>query len=219
MKFSQYQQLASAQIRHTMQRGFTLIEMMVALALFTIVITIAVGAFLSLIGQSSKLQGEQRVMTSLNFAMDSMTREIRTGINYYCIADVAEVGSFDEGDLSLVRDCTGNLSTGVGVNGMSFIEAGTSLTFDESIHRVAYGFDSATFSIVRQIGSNVPQSLTSSDVKITGVSFYVSGAAPLTNGSNVTQPTVTIVIKAQDPDDTSQTYTMETTVTQRQLDL
>ena len=199
------------------ESGFTLIEMMVALALFTIVITIAVGAFLSLIGQSSQLQGEQKVMTSLNFAMDNMTREIRTGIHYYCIADVADVGSSDEDDLLLTRDCAGN-GAGVGVNGMSFVEAGSSLSAGTSGGRIAYGFDSASSSIVRQIAKNAPQSLTSSDVKITGVWFYVSGADPLTDG-NLKQATVTIIIKAQDPDDTSRTYTMETTVTQRQLDL
>ena len=195
-----------------LRRGFTLIEMMVALALFTVVITIAVGAFLSLIGQSSQLQGEQKVMTSLNFAMDSMTREIRTGVNYYCNSDVADMGSDDETDMTLVRDCSG------GLNGMSFIEAGSSLSAGSGSARIAYGFDSASSSIVRQIAANSPQPMTSSDVKITGVWFYVSGAAPLTDGS-LKQPTVTIIIRAQDPEDSSQTYTLETTVTQRQLDL
>jgi prepilin-type N-terminal cleavage/methylation domain-containing protein len=54
-------------------RGFTIVEMMVALALFTIVMTIATGAFLSLIGGSSQLQGEQTIMTSLKFERERDT--------------------------------------------------------------------------------------------------------------------------------------------------
>ncbi len=196
--------------------GFTLIEMMVSLALFTVVITIAVGAFLSLIGQSSQLQGEQVVMTSLNFAMDSMTREIRTGINYYCdnSADIL-LHTPDEDDITLRKDCT-NVS---GATGMSIVEAGSSLSPGATSSRIAYGFDAANGTIERQIDDKEPQALTSSDVKITGAKFYVSGSAPLSAGNDTKQPTATIIITAQDPDDSSKTYTLETTVTQRQLDI
>lgn len=216
MSSSRFSRSRVAHSAHSWDGGFTLVEMMVALALFTVVITIAVGAFLSLIGQSSKLQGEQKVMTSLGFAMDSMTREIRTGINYYCNTDVADLNgdTDDETDLTLVRNCNG-------LNGMSFVEAGSSLTAGSGSGRIAYGFDSDSKSIVRQLAANSPQPLTSSDVTITGVKFYVSGAVPQSAGAgnDVVQPTVTIIISAQDPDDNSQTYTLETTVTQRQLDL
>jgi len=68
----------------TSQFGFTLIEMIVSLGLFSIVITISVGALLVLIATNEQLQAEQSVMTNLSFALDSMTREIRTGTNYYC---------------------------------------------------------------------------------------------------------------------------------------
>ena len=62
--------------------GFTLIEMIVSLTLFSAVITIAVGAFLVLLAANKQLQEEQAVLTNLSFALDSMTREIITGTGY-----------------------------------------------------------------------------------------------------------------------------------------
>src|SRR6056297_849303 len=64
--------------------GFTLIEMIVSLALFSVVVTISVGALLVLIASNRQLQDEQAVLTNLSFALDSMTREIRTGSAYVC---------------------------------------------------------------------------------------------------------------------------------------
>ena len=197
--------------------GFTIIEMLVALALFTIVITIAVGAFLSLISGSSSLQGEQAVMSSLSFAMDTMTREIRTGTNYYC--------KNDAGSNQMTLDETRNCSTGSPE--FSFVEAGSSLSSGSGSERISYSYvddpnDSSRKTIVRQLGdnNNSPQeSILSSDTKLIYAQFFVTGADPLRTGSDVAQPTVTIVVKAQDPADSSKTYTLETTVTQRQLDL
>jgi hypothetical protein len=75
---------------------------------------------------------------------------------------------------------------------------------------------------MRQIGysgDQVPQSMLSSDVIIKTLKFYVSGADSLSE-SDVLQPTVTIIIEAQDPNDTTgKVYTLETTVTQRELDI
>ncbi len=69
---------------HT-QRGFTLIEMIVSLGIFSIVSTMTVGSLLVLISGNQQLQGEQNAMTNLAFAIDSMTREMRTGSSYVCV--------------------------------------------------------------------------------------------------------------------------------------
>ena len=199
--------------------GFTIIEMMVALALFTIVMTIATGAFLSLIGGSGQLQGEQTIMTSLNFAMDSMTREIRTGTRYFCQSDAEN--TID--DLTSTRDCSG-------ADTFSFVESGSSLSSSLSSgtttgQRITYYIDSnaGKKQLMRQIGfdtDGVQQPMLSSDVTVKSLKFFVSGSDSNTNNRDVTQPTVTIIIEAQDPNDTTnKVYTLETTVTQRELDI
>src|SRR3989344_8318173 len=64
--------------------GFTLIEMIVSIALFAVVMTVAVGALLSLTGANKKAQALQSVMNNLNISVDSMVRNIRMGREYNC---------------------------------------------------------------------------------------------------------------------------------------
>lgn len=65
-------------------RGFTLVEMLVATALFAVVIMIGVGALLSIVAADRKAQAFKSVMNNLNFAMEGMARSIRVGSNYRC---------------------------------------------------------------------------------------------------------------------------------------
>ena len=192
-------------------RGFTIVEMMVSLALFTIVMTIAAGAFLSLIGGSGQLQSEQTIMTSLNFAMDSMTREIRTGTRYYCGDDLNP--AIDDATLSLTRNCPR------GEDGISFVESGSSLSNGSTGGRISYYFDSTAEQMMRQIGDDAPQKMLSSDVVLKYMQFFVTGAGNLSVGGDTQQPTVTVILEAKDPNDTTKVYTLETTVTQRELDI
>ncbi|HUD03144.1 MAG TPA: type II secretion system protein [Candidatus Paceibacterota bacterium] len=67
-----------------MKRGFTLIEMLVSVALFSVVMVLALGALLSLSTADRKAQALKSAIDNLNFALDSMSRTIRTGSNYHC---------------------------------------------------------------------------------------------------------------------------------------
>jgi len=64
--------------------GFTLIEMIVAVGLFSIVMLVSISALLSLVDANRKAQALQSVMNNLNIAVDGMVREIREGSNYRC---------------------------------------------------------------------------------------------------------------------------------------
>src|SRR3989344_9208579 len=71
--------------------GFTLIEMIVSIALFAVVMTVAVGALLSLTGANEKAQAPQSVMNNLNISLDSMVRNIRMGRDYRCVGPTASL--------------------------------------------------------------------------------------------------------------------------------
>jgi len=81
--------------------GFTLVEMMVAVSLFSIVMTVSVGSLLSMVDANRKAQALQSVMNNLNVALDGMVRNIRMGGTYHC-------GTSDETSkitLSEAADC------------------------------------------------------------------------------------------------------------------
>lgn len=77
----------------TVRRGFTLVEMIVALGIFSIVAVVALGALVKIISANKKAQTLQASITNLNFALESMSREMRVGTNYYCNAGTSFVGS------------------------------------------------------------------------------------------------------------------------------
>ena len=60
--------------------GFTLIELMVSVSIFSIVLVIAMGAILTVLDANRKARTLTEVMNNLNFSMESITRSIKTGV-------------------------------------------------------------------------------------------------------------------------------------------
>ncbi len=220
---------------HT-QKGFTLIEMIVSLGIFSIVSTMTVGSLLVLISGNQQLQGEQNAMTNLAFAIDSMTREMRTGSSYVCVGQDGYESNdpldiFNDNDsrhenldtppVFMTRDCQNGISGSQTLQGVSFIEGGNSITNTvTNADRILYFYDAAADTIKRKVGDNAPQSIISSGVRIVDADFFVTGSGRLGGGVNNTeQPTVTLYIAAQQVGEPDKTYYLQTTVTQRILDL
>ncbi len=213
------------------ERGFTLIEMIVSLGIFSIIVTTAVGALLVLISNNQKLQGEQNVMTNLSFALDSMTREIRTGYNYHCSGAVSYTSASqnnifeDRNDPESIlgtstSDCASGRDANHQLHGISFFEGGDSILGTSTTdQRILYFFDATTNpkTIKRRVGNEDAQVVISSGLEILDADFIVTGSNPL-SAANGEQPTVTVFIQAQEVGKTK-TYELQTTVTQRILDL
>ncbi|MEK7134344.1 MAG: prepilin-type N-terminal cleavage/methylation domain-containing protein [Patescibacteria group bacterium] len=148
-------------IPHT-RRGFTLIEMIVAVSLFTVVMFVSVGALLAIIDANRKANAIRTTMDNLNFAIGSMARDIRTGTIYAC-----------EG--------AGNCPDG-----------GTSLTFlNQDGNTVRYWHNASSKSIMVDKGG-VSLSITSPEIRIETLTFYVSGV-----GADGIQPRAVMTIKGK----------------------
>ena len=78
-------------------KGFLLIEMIVSVALFSVVMTIGLGSLLSIISANKRSQSFKIVVNNLNLAMETMSKDIRVGTDYNC-------GSFAGGDCVLGDD-------------------------------------------------------------------------------------------------------------------
>jgi prepilin-type N-terminal cleavage/methylation domain-containing protein len=68
----------------TRAKGFTLIELMVAVGLFAIVMLLASGAYLVMISLNRQAQNIATGIDNLSFALETMTRNVRTGSHYSC---------------------------------------------------------------------------------------------------------------------------------------
>jgi prepilin-type N-terminal cleavage/methylation domain-containing protein len=103
------------------KRGFTLIEIMVALMIFSIVVVVALAALVKIIDANKKSQTIQNAVVNMSFTMESMTRELRTGSTYLCkpLTPGNDLGlpggnSLTSQDVSLCNGVTGASGNGVG---------------------------------------------------------------------------------------------------------
>jgi prepilin-type N-terminal cleavage/methylation domain-containing protein len=216
-----------------MSLGFTLIEMIVSLGVFAVVVTITTGALITLIAGNQRFQREQTITTNLAFALDSMTREIRSGFNYYCASgagtpfgtvnhEVVSTGAVNDagvGNTLLRRDCSGGRGNN-NLHGISFYEGGNSITTGAGVRRILYYVDMNAETLYRRVGNDAPESIISGDIRIVNADFFVTSTQSLLSDNDVDQPAVTIHIEAASRSDTTgKTYLMQTTVSQRPLDL
>ena len=201
-------------ISRTIQtRGFTLIEMLVSIAIFSIVMTMALGALLALSVADRKAETLKSGIDNLTFALDSMSRAIRTGSVYHCGTG---------GTATSPQDCTGisadTYITFLSSNGvqtyyqLDVAQDGTSLCGQTVL---PYG------CIERKQGAGAWIPITSPDIVIlnTGHLFDVKGSAFSSSGDTV-QPKVVITINATVPVSITQNTLvhMQTSVTQRIYD-
>jgi prepilin-type N-terminal cleavage/methylation domain-containing protein len=181
--------------------GFTLVELMVAVSIFTIVMVISMGSIMSVIDANKKSQTLRAVMDNLNFSMESMTRDIRFGENYHC-------GITDPPSLTLPYDCAAGDSV------LNFRSAdGPQVVYKLVGNRVV-----KTVTI-----ASVPTDfyVTSPDVVIQDLTFRVYGSPPYFSSNNLSQAKVVLIIRgyAGVKETTKSSFILETTISQRKLDL
>lgn len=66
------------------RQGYTLIELVVAVGLFALVMLLASSAYFMMVGTNRQAQGVATGINNLSFALESMTRAIRTGTAFNC---------------------------------------------------------------------------------------------------------------------------------------
>lgn len=166
-------------------QGFTLLEMLVALSVFSVAITIVMTTLVSIVNLQKKLIAIQTAQDNLRYAFESMAKEIRTGKVFHCGAT---------GTLTASQNCPINSSSGA-----------DSFTFRNSVGQtVTYQIYNG--QLVKSSDANLPncanvntpyincQYVTSPGVvSINKLNFYVSGSG----SGDGAQSMVTIVLEGQ----------------------
>ena len=173
---------------HPRAGGFTLVEMVVASGLFIIVLLTGLGALTNMSAAAQKTKSSSVVMDNLNFAFESMTRSMRTGVNYHCGSD---------GDTTPL-DCP------------TF--GGNGITFRDSLGRtVVYALQNN--AIERSINGESPLGITAPEITVETLGFYVDGSG----ANDSRQPRILIILRgiAGTVEGTKTRFDIQTMVTQR----
>lgn len=204
------------------QGGFTLIEMIVSVALFAIVMVVAVGALLSLTGANKKAQAIQSVMNNLNITVDGMVRNIRMGTKFHCgVGDYSGASSDNcaGGNTGFTFTCNPATAT-CAFNGSRWtyqFACPVALNGDGTCPSGGY--------ITRSQDGGAAARLTAPEVSIQKLVFYVVGAIPGKapgGGNDLIQPTVIMVVTGTAGGQNVRTQTffhIQATAVQRELDL
>ncbi len=175
----------------SMKKGFTLIELMVSVAIFSMVMVVALGALLSISAQERKAETLKTVMTNLDFALDSMSRSIRTGLNYQCNPSLPIAG------VPTATDCPG----GSYIIAFQAVAGSLPSCLPNANCIVVYcrgtgsTCSSSGTTVLRSINNGPFYPITTTEIQIANLMFYVKGA-PRSEGF---QPKVTISMNGYIP--------------------
>lgn len=188
---------------NTHSRGFSLIELIVAVALFSVVMLVSVAALLALVDANRKAQALQSVMNNLNVALDGMVRSIRMGTEYHC-GGAPYTGA---------APCAG---------GETFAFESFDGDRDDDTDQWVYSFEQDENGIGRIYKSESAGTgwlpITAPEVSIDDMKFYVVGTD---SGDNI-QPKVVISITGTagaEKVKTRTSFSIQATAVQRILDL
>lgn len=143
------------------EKGFTLIELMVATSIFSMVMLASLGALFTLLGASKNSRATHTAMDNINFALESMTRSIRMGSNYICTTSG-----------NIPSTVTGGTNCPGGGTAISFLPQKEDSTL--TTYKLKKRSD-GVHTLERGISDNYVQ-VISDDVNIEELKFYVTGA-------------------------------------------
>lgn len=183
----------------TKTRAFTLIEVLVSISIFSIVMLIATGAVFTIVESNKKTHSLKSVMTNLNFALESMARDMRVGLNYRCngAGDCVNGGTVFIYKANRDVDGDGSYNTADSNDQIEYTLSG------ERLMKRVYSNGQAAVPI------------TAEEIHILSMNFYLVGSSD----SDGKQPKVLITIQGYaGSGKTRSDFNIQTTVSQRSID-
>ncbi len=211
-------------------KGFTLVEMLVVLGLFSFIMTLATGVLYTSQAINVKLQETQSILDNVSVSLEIMTRDIRYGSVFHCDTSL-NVANFRER-----RGCSYD---DLGVNNGGVVLFFKPVDANNSNDRVAY------YASTTQTGkvilkdeyfsgkATTTYQITADDVKIKSLLFYVVGASStslakdeggveIPDSNDYIQPLITLSVSGETipikEKASSTKFIVETSISSRVLD-
>lgn len=182
-------------------RGFTLIEVLVSVSIFAIVMLVTTGSVFTIVAANKKTHTLKSVMTNLNFALESMARDVRVGTKYFCSGGMA--------------DGSGNCANG----GTTFrykanrdVDGG-GWSSSDSNDQIEYSLSNGR--LMKALYGQTAYPITATEISVTSLQFYATGVA---TGDGY-QPKVIVSIQGfSGTSTTKSTFNIQTTISERSID-
>lgn len=203
--------------------GFSLVEILVVLGLFSSISTLSLGALFNAQAINRRLQETQSILDNVNLSTQTITREIRFGTEFYATTTLQLQ---DDPAPTFRRNCTYALNANTPCTILMFkpsdaVDARDRIAFyllSGVLYKTTYPFG----------GSSSTEQMTSNDVTISSLFFYVEGAQT-SDGSNdesdatdFKQPLITFLLSGSTNSASgrvaSTTFNFETNISPRELD-
>lgn len=200
------------------KKGFTLIEIMVSVAIFTIIMTIGMGSLVNLVSTYRIAEQEKKVHDSVNYAMETISREARLGQNYRNWSNPRSLNSISDTSLLSGDDGSGETNNSGNSAGFGFLasdDRGYLVFYLENGALIRAQFDPITGSFRSR------DTLTDrSQVEITNFSFLILGTERKSVDGDLNQPFTLLRIQAKAGVASENNFTtdVQTIVSQRILD-
>ncbi len=167
-------------------RGFSLVEILVVLGLFSSISTLSLGALFNAKSINSHLQETQSVLDNLNLSVQTITREIRFGSDFNCISTTQP----PEYIATVRNNCVYGADGGTPGAVLGFKPSDAVNDND----RVAFYVDNDALykRVFPQVGDVQTYQMTPNDIDIRSVMFYVDGAGTIATDNK--QPLVVMFI-------------------------
>lgn len=181
------------QFKGFQNRGFTLVELIVSMGIFTIVVLIATSSVLSMLDANRKAQAMRITMDGVSFALDDISRIARTGYNYQCISSPDSSYVLTPPSFTSCTDGTVGGAPAIGVK-IQVVGGTAEFYYDKNDFTIKKAFYNGGNEDVPP-GSYTPLVITPPQAKITSAKFYVLGNQTNTSGGD--QPRILILVDGQ----------------------
>ena len=189
------------------RKGFTLVEVLIAMGVFTIMIAIAIGGFVHTLHIQREIAAFIGVQDNASIALEQMTRKIRTGYTF----------CHDPGVTTPNAACTSVCAISSSPDGPIWTCSGT-LDFSNGLGQIVDYTQTGNNTIARRVNGGAYADITSGDVAVKYLTFTLFGHLEGDSWNPRITISLGVAASSSDPVLANNVLNLQTTVSAREID-